>query len=204
MSKAEEYIPIDTIIKMADGGMTQTEIAKVVSCSPQNISARLSAVDYNGLKTLRDSKDKVFERLQWELAKSIEPADIKKMAVRDRFMGIGILEDKIRLLRGQSVGQDIQINVIQALGVQTDGLRSMLASLTRPQDVVFDASNNDTLKLECNDINDMRNIALSDKKHYDNHANTNDNDTIGENISVSQEAEPAQAQRRRGRPAKGR
>lgn len=196
-SKSPKQIGIDTIILLADKGHSQSEIAKIVGCSPQNIQARLDHYDYNGLKTFRESKDQVFERLQADLAKSINPEDIKNMAVRDRFMGIGILEDKIRLIRGQATEISVNFDAVKAIDARRKEIEARIKAIEsgnddRPQDVVLEAEISTPIMLEG---------ATNTVQHSDMTGDTADSAKL--TYDTLSDVGPRQATRR-GRPRKGR
>jgi hypothetical protein len=194
-SKSPKQIGIDTIILLADKGHSHGEIAKIVGCSAQNIQARLANYDYNGLKTFRERKDSVFERIQCELANSLNADDIKNMAARDRIMGIGILEDKIRLLRGQSTENVLSVSVIKTLDERTGDLKTMLESLKSVDNSAYQpVIRNNVIEHDATEQIPQLNQPTSDTISY---VNLRD--------SVTQAGKSTEAQpRRRGRKAKGR
>ncbi len=197
ISKAPKQIGIDTIILLADKGHSNGEIAKIVGCSAQNIQARLANYDYNGFKTFRERKDSVFERIQHELAESLNADDLKKMQARDRITGIAILEDKIRLIRGQATEISVNFDALKAMQARQRELADKIRALEHgevieiepgPQDVVSTPSDNDAPNHNYAESLSVPNKRASDNSNYVNHA---------EGKGKSQGA-------RRGRPRKGR
>jgi transposase len=98
----KKQIPIEELIEYRRKGLSTTDIAKIVGCSQQNVAARLSKVDLDGLQLFSKHKADVFEAKQRELIQTLTPAKLEAMSASQAFVGIGILEDKVRTIRGQA------------------------------------------------------------------------------------------------------
>lgn len=217
-SRRNKNIGIDTLIVLANKGYSYAEIANIVGCSPQNVRNRLLAYDYEGLKVFRENKDSVFERIQRELAASLNAEDIKNMAPRDRIMGIGILEDKIRLIRGQATDITVNVDAVKAIQERRAELERRIRELTggiRPQDIVVDAEIGENVRdnVTCADSaetklieNTAERAGTSDNMHYVNLRENVSNDDAGASPGSSRSdarVAPRPAPRR-GRPRKAR
>src|SRR3990172_2361469 len=92
---------------MALRGKTYSEIAKHFGVSTSAISQMLSKETeaIRGYLAYIVDKDKHMEFLQWKLLDNLKPhqkGNVGDLTDYQRIMGVAILEDKIRLLRGQS------------------------------------------------------------------------------------------------------
>lgn len=190
-------IDIDTLVSLADSGKTAVEIAAIAGCSHQNVYDRLARIDYNGLKTFRERKADTYERLQWEIAKTLEPDDIKRMQARDRITGIAILEDKIRLIRGQATEISVNFDAVKAIDARRKEIEARIRAIEsgnddRPQDVVLEADISAPIMLEG---------ATNTVQHSDMTGTNGDNAKF--TYDTLSDVGPRQG-KRRGRPRKGR
>lgn len=100
---------------MVRGGMSQQQIADIYQVSRQSVSALLARVEANKDITAqyRDKKAEVLETIQTELLSNVR-ADNPKEA-QSLVTSAAILEDKIRLERGQStVNATVDIRMLIA------------------------------------------------------------------------------------------
>ena len=103
-------INIKDILKYLQKGLSYRQISDIVECSPQLVHKIFKkACPDKSLKEYRDNKDSVLEELQADILYSVEDTDIKGSSMKDRIVSMGILEDKIRLIRGEST-QNVNIN----------------------------------------------------------------------------------------------
>lgn len=120
-------ISIEAIVSMRDKNMSIKEIAEYCNCSKQNIHKRLQ--HYDDFKKFQIDKATAYEYKQYLLHNSINEHVIQKMPGIHRITGVGILEDKIRLIRGQST-QNSAINIqmsIEHKAVAEEVLRQIKA-----------------------------------------------------------------------------
>jgi DNA-binding Lrp family transcriptional regulator len=107
-------IPILEILEYKAAGLKNTEIAKLVGCSKQNVSDRLKAWkgDFKGLETYKNKRADILALFQKKLLFSLTDKDIKGMPGGSRVLAMCQLYDKEQVERGkptQIVGyQDIQ------------------------------------------------------------------------------------------------
>ena len=105
----------DKALKMIQGGMSQQEIADIYQVSRQSVSALLARVEANKDITAqyRDKKAEVLETIQTELLSSVRADDPK--SAQQLVTSAAILEDKIRLERGQAtVNTTVDIRMLIA------------------------------------------------------------------------------------------
>jgi len=100
-------IHINEIIKLADRGLTPTEIGRLLGCNHSNVIRRLQAVGYdrqavNDYKALRAD---IFANGQRRIVSAITDKDLKNASLLQKATAVGILYDKERLERGK-VGND--------------------------------------------------------------------------------------------------
>jgi predicted transcriptional regulator len=98
------YAPLSALLVLAFEGNTYEEIGKKFGITKQAVSKRLKPLrkHIEGYLTFKNHEDTVIEELQHRLISGVDGEDIKKM-IRSRGMtDFGILEDKKRMVRGQS------------------------------------------------------------------------------------------------------
>ena len=193
-----KHIDIDSIVSLADKGNTAKDIAKILGCSYQNILDRLERIDYNGLQTYRQEKDKCFERLQWEIAKTLTPEEIKRIQPRDRITSMAILEDKIRLIRGQATDISLNVDAVKIMDQRRKEIQERLARLEGPQDVVVEVVEQGNVRDNVTHDTDTQ------KKPQSLQGLSYNSDYVNLRNDVSQGKAQAGKATRRGRPRKGR
>ena len=83
--------------------LTQQEIAQVVGCGQASVSRTIAELRNDSeLAEFRENKADVFESLQKEIIKAVDTDAIKTMISKRGLTDAAILEDKIRLIRGQA------------------------------------------------------------------------------------------------------
>lgn len=93
-------ISIEAIAALLKSGMSKTAIAKTLNCSRQNLWERMK--DAEDLQDFQTHKDYRFENIQRKLCDSLDPEQFKKESTLQKVTAIGILEDKLRNIRGQA------------------------------------------------------------------------------------------------------
>lgn len=106
--KADRNKIVDLVINK---GVTQEQASKLTGTSQSRISEILSQVKQNPeYLEFQENKDKVFEGLQAKLCNLADDATLKTMLSKRGMTDVAILEDKIRLIRGQATDiTDVQI-----------------------------------------------------------------------------------------------
>jgi predicted transcriptional regulator len=95
------------LAKMKAGGMTQSEIAETMGVCKQAVSQAVKRFQLApDLNVFQLGKAEIFENLQAEIVESIDRDSIKAANLQQRGTVIGILEDKIRVIRGQETSID--------------------------------------------------------------------------------------------------
>lgn len=101
------------IVKLANKGNTEREIAQLTGLSKTTVHTELQALkhDPDYLK-FTENKAEVFEQLQYKLVNLADHDTLKTMLNKRGFTDVAILNDKIQALRGQASSislQDIRI-----------------------------------------------------------------------------------------------
>ncbi len=102
-SHRNKGIPIESIIKYADQGLTHSEIARMLGCDKSNITKRLQAIGYEGdsLKDFKAARADIFALGQHKIIKGITDSDIKSASLLQKATSVGILFDKEQQIRGK-------------------------------------------------------------------------------------------------------
>ena len=101
--------------------LPQTEIARRVGCSHQNVSAVLAQyladTSVDDLRDYQQNQADVFDSLSHRLLLSVTPEKIAKAKVMEAITGAAILIDKARLVRGQATGINVNVlmDVVEAM-----------------------------------------------------------------------------------------
>ena len=128
-----KQVPMVTILKLANQGLSDGEVAKILGCSRQNVSTRLypyrhqiaALPDYQ--KRELDLIDLAKQGLLDELIKRIcDPeTHLKRMAIPQIAMTFGILTDKGQAIKGKApaAANNLQVNINFDPGMlpQSDG-----------------------------------------------------------------------------------
>jgi arsenate reductase-like glutaredoxin family protein len=103
-AKRARRADVKLISELAAGKeLTRAEIGKLAGCSPNRVSEILQEIKTSTeLKEFASNKDKVFEDLQYRLVNLADDDTLKSMLNKRGFTDLGILEDKTRLIRGES------------------------------------------------------------------------------------------------------
>lgn len=110
-ASANKRVPITDILAYRAKGLSQSEIAKLVGTSQQNITQRLAAANIQSLENFREQKDNGLEYKQAKIVNALSSADIEKMSGLQKIIGIKVLEETIRMIRGQA-GVTVEVRVI--------------------------------------------------------------------------------------------
>ena len=101
--------------------LSQAAIARRVGCTEGNVSQVLKSylkdTDLATIEDFRSDKSLILESFQHRTLSSITDADISKTPFIQRITAFAIMEDKIRLMRGQatSIQAHMIIDVLDAL-----------------------------------------------------------------------------------------
>ena len=103
-SSAHKGIPLIRVLELRKKGLSTTDIAKILDCSPETIAYHLkpflTGIDY--LPAIREHRADLFTVVGHGLVESIGEDVIKDASLLQRVTAMGILYDKERLERGQS------------------------------------------------------------------------------------------------------
>lgn len=110
---------IRKIARLAIKGNTERAISALTGIPKTTIHAQLQVIkDSPEFHGFADKKADCYELLQYQIVNSVDQSAIKTMISKRGLTDVGILEDKIRLIRGQSTSN-----------ISYDG-RNITASLT--------------------------------------------------------------------------
>jgi hypothetical protein len=116
---ASKDISIEDILYYRSKNLSTTEIAKLTGCDHSNIVRRLQSVKLQSLQNFSTYKDQVFEHKQREVLNSLTDVKIKAMSGLQAITGAAILEDKIRIIRGQATDivdhRVLQVDMVKAV-----------------------------------------------------------------------------------------
>ncbi len=140
----ESPIPLADIIAYKKKGLTNEEIGKLTNRSAETISRRVNEAGYNknSVKNFRTNKAEYMEFQESRLL-DLNERDINMMTPKDRIVSAAILEDKIRLIRGQPT-EITDVRVLQ------DNLKEIDNQMNKLQKELEDAKVIDMTKKEDN------------------------------------------------------
>ena len=105
LSKVNKNIPLEKIMVLKEKGLNNKQVAKILDCSTQNIHRRCEQwkEEFKTIDFYRENKLAILDAIQFQILSSIDQADLKRMALRDRITAYGILFDKARIVSGDDV-----------------------------------------------------------------------------------------------------
>ena len=129
-------ISLEAIAALRREGMSCSQIADALGCSKQNVQQRLA--DADDLVDFGHRKDHKFENLQRKIYGSIDAVKHQKSSLLQDVTALGILEDKIRMLRGQATLRIESFSVTASLDDLERRKQELLKTVrcTTVQDVV--------------------------------------------------------------------
>lgn len=90
------------IIKYTNKGLTVREIAELTNMAPSSVHLIQQRLKENlEFQDFAKNKQEYFEELQWKLLKSMDTDVIKSIVTKQGVIPIAVLEDKLRLMRGE-------------------------------------------------------------------------------------------------------
>jgi len=124
-------INLAKLIELRSKGLTVTEIGKYFDCSKQAVSQSLDRFDSDPLhlKDFKEKKADVYEFIQSEVIHSLDRESIHKTPFTQRIVSVGILEDKIRLIRGQSTGNISVKSTVEHYANKLEEINKALAEI---------------------------------------------------------------------------
>ena len=97
-----QKINVDQIIHYKlNKKLSNSEIAELLKCSESTIRYHLNKLNIASLPDYSKNKDHVLEHLQRAVVQSITKEEIKKAPFGTKLTAIGILQDKIMMIRGE-------------------------------------------------------------------------------------------------------
>ena len=131
-NSSPKYIPIDSIISLAEQGKTNTQIAQQLGCDISNITHRFNHYGYTKerKKQLVGTKAVVLDLLPAKIINSVKTEEIEKAAFQTKIWSIGVLQDKIDNLERKSQGLQVDESSM-------DGLSAQLARIAARSPVVI-------------------------------------------------------------------
>ena len=130
-STVKKGIPLDLIIDYIEAGLHNTEIAKLVDCSHQNISARLqtAGIKPHYLAKFKNHRADVLAAYQMKILNSLQAEDYKKASLVQKTTAFGTLYDKERLERGQSTENIAYADMVRVNAQIEEKLQTMREKL---------------------------------------------------------------------------
>ena len=97
-------ISIESIVTLAEKGLSHPQIAKILGCSGHNITQRMKAFNYTPqqLKDFKNNRADLLALTQSRIVHNITDDDFKKAGLLQKMTAFGIAFDKERLERGES------------------------------------------------------------------------------------------------------
>lgn len=180
-------------------GMTYTDIGKEFGVTQSAISQALADQRDNieAFRAFSKHKDTFLEYEQWRLANLANDETRKKALTSRGYTDIGILEDKIRTIRGQVTEITANFDAVKAIDARRREIEARIRAIEsgledRPQDVVLEAEISTPIMLES---------ATNTVQHSDMTGTNGDSAKL--TYCTLSDVGPRQG-KRKGRPRKGR
>jgi len=125
------------LIKLSNKGLTQREMSDLTGIPKSTIQYRLQQFkDDPEFRNFKANKADVLEELQFKLASVVDHDLLKSMVSKRGMTDLAILEDKIRLMRGEATS--ITTIDIRALGIMVNA-----TPMDIPKEEVIDIQHED-------------------------------------------------------------
>ena len=121
-----KYIPIQELLDLHSKSLSHSQIAKIVKCSPANITQRLQASGITSLEKYKKNRANVLALIQSKIINSISDAEIKKANLQQKMWAFGVLYDKERLETGRSTQNISSISLHQSIDSKLQEIEAML------------------------------------------------------------------------------
>lgn len=115
--------------------LSKTAIAKMADCTKGNVSTVLkrylgSSISEAEHRDFADNKADRLEQLQTRIVGSITDEDLKKASLLQKSTAFGILEDKVRTIRGQASSYNVTalLDLVESAKAIRDGRHQALPS----------------------------------------------------------------------------
>ena len=161
-------IDLEKAVDLRLKGVPVADIATLFKVTETQVYRRLKRykTDPGKIVDFRKAKANKLEFIQAEILASISPDDIKKTPFVQRVTSLAILEDKIRLIRGeptqnvsvQGVLADISVDLSKAKEAINATINNKTVTIGT-QDVVGSKPKGDDIKLPPDNINDNEDLA---------------------------------------------
>lgn len=160
-------IDLEKALDLRIKGVPVSDIAKLFKVTETQVYRRLKRykTDPANVVDFRKSKAKKMEFIQAEILASITPEDIKKTPFIQRVTSFGILEDKIRLIRGESTSnvnlQGVLANAtgdLDRIRERIQGLLSGETVTTATQHIVGQEEGNEDKVVASKKVNDNKGL----------------------------------------------
>lgn len=125
-------IPIERLIELRQKGNSYADVGAIVGCSAQNVAERLANADLEGLELYSKHKAQVFEAKQRKLLDAITDEKMDNMSASQAVVAAAIMEDKIRLIRGQAT----EIIDIRQISIDLESITKRMQDELSKHDVI--------------------------------------------------------------------
>ncbi|MGR3218425.1 MAG: helix-turn-helix domain-containing protein [Candidatus Anammoxibacter sp.] len=105
------------MIELSEKGVSYSDVARILGCSKQTVSARLKKIDYTpqSIKDYRENEANMLSLVRSRIVLSLDADTIQKANLLQRTTSLGILLDKERLITGQSTGNIAVKHVFESI-----------------------------------------------------------------------------------------
>lgn len=108
-------IPLELLVDMhIRQKMNVTEIARALNIHHTTVSKRLKRTGISTLDLFKANKKNILIKHQKDILDSVSSRDLKRAGLRDKYVAVGVLEDKIEGRTGE-LSFNLQINLIEQI-----------------------------------------------------------------------------------------
>ena len=125
-------IPIERLIELRQKGNSYADVGAIVGCSAANVCERLQNADLDGLELYSRHKAQVFEDKQRKILNAITDEKMDNMSAAQAVVAAAIMEDKIRLIRGQAT----EIIDIRQISIDLESITKRMQETLKTGEVI--------------------------------------------------------------------
>jgi hypothetical protein len=103
----------EELIRLRKMGLSTNAIAEIANRAASTIQERLKHLGFTDrVEHFRSNKADILEQIQWRMIKQTTDKDLHDLVKKRGFVDLAIIEDKIRLIRGESTSNVKTLSIV--------------------------------------------------------------------------------------------